>query len=444
METEKKEVKRVYIDSMEYCEEARLDTQRLISLFETPGQEKSFAYTKNPYEADFLIYNACGHLQSKEDESIRDIKELLKLKKSSAKLIVWGCLPKINPVSLREVYDGPLVGPENALDFFRSYFNLSSIKKLDIQANTLNDHYIHKQGTSRQLTQRQKLTSIYNYFQHQFDRITNFEKIKAQKNTWYIKIVSGCLNNCTYCSDRLAYKSFKSQPVEGIMKQFELGLRKGYRDFFFVGRDLGSYGYDVGLTLPDLLDTIISKYPKIDFKIFLRHVSPNSLINMYPKLELLLSSKKIVYLGSHIQSGSTRILKLMGKSFSLSKWVETIRRIEKNYPSVFLETSIMVGFPSETEQDLEKSVNLINYLHFDRIVLYKYNERPNLPSLRIKNRIPEEVKDSRYYRMLNYVTAFKAREKIKPNEIFSFTALTSLFDLTLVSLRRFLRSCYGW
>jgi len=429
---------------MEYCEEARLDTQLLTSLFKVSSQKNSFTCTKNARQADFLIYNACGHLQSKQDESIRDIKELLKMKKSSAKLIVWGCLPKINPASLREVYDGPMIGPEDSLDFFCSHFNLVDMKEFNIQANTLNKHCIRRQKANRRLTQRQKLTNIYSYFQQRYDRIANFKRRKALRDTWYIKIVSGCLNSCTYCSDRLAYKSVKSQPVESIIKQFELGLHNGYRNFLFVGRDLGSYGYDIGTTLPDLLDAIISKHRKADFKIFLTNVSPNSLINMYPKLELLLQSKKIVCLGSHVQSGSRRILRLMGKSFSLSKWIETTRKIEKNYPSVFLETSIMVGFPSETEQDFKKSVNLVGYLHFDRIILYKYNERPNLTSLRIENRIPDEIKSARYYRMLNYVHIYKAREQMKSNKFFSSNTLTSLFDLTLVSLRRFLRSCYGW
>ena len=437
-------LKKVYIDSMQYCEEARLDTQRLISLFKVSSQQNCFVYTKNLRHADFLIYNACGHLQSKQDESIRDIKELLKLKKSSGRLIVWGCLPKINPNSLREVYDGPMIGPEESGDFFYRHFDLIEKRESKIHANTLNSLYIPKTRTNRQLTQREKLTNIYNYFHFQRDRIINFGKIETRKNTWYIKILSGCRNNCTYCSDLLAYKSVKSQPIENIIEQFELGLKKGYRNFFFVGRDSGSYGYDLGIGLPDLLNVLIMKYRKIDFKIFLTNISPNSLINIYPKLERLLESKKIAYLGSHIQSGSKRILKLMGKNFSLVKWIEIIRHIEKNHPDIFLETSIMVGFPSETEQDFERSANLLNHLHFDRIVLYRYNERPNIPSLRIKNPISEKIKNIRYYRMLNHITMCKAKKHMKCGKFFKFTNLHSLFDLALVNLRRLVRGYFNW
>ena len=441
---QKNEVKLVYIDSHDYCEEPRLDTQRLISLFKASSQQNGFVYTKDLRQADFLIYYACGHLQDKEDESIRDIKELLKLKKSSAKLIVWGCLPKINPAALREVYDGPLVGPEDCWDFFGRYFNLVEKREINVHANVFNTSYMPKHKMNVKLTQKEKLTSIYGIFESQRARIIHFGERRARKNTWYIKIVHGCLNSCTYCSDRLAYKSVKSQPVESIIRQFELGLNRGYRDFFFVGRDLGSYGYDLGITLPDLLDAIISKHGNANFKIWLTGISPNQLINIYPKLEKLLATKKIVYLGSHIQSGSSRILKLMAKNFPLGKWVETIRHIENNYPWVSLETSIMVGFPSETEKDFEKSVRLLSYLHFGRVVMYKYNERPNLPSLKIKNRVSEEIKEARYFRMLDHVTTLEVRERMKPAKIFSFTTLNLFFDIALVNLRGLLRNHFGW
>ena len=80
----------------------------------------------------------------------------------------------------------------------------------------------------------------------------------------------------------------------------------------------------------------------------------------------------------------------MAKKVSLHKWINIIKKIEKKYPKIILTTSIMVGFPSETDQDFKRSVNLLNNILFDRVTVYKYDERPNLPSLRIKGRIPEK------------------------------------------------------
>lgn len=412
----KKNIKKVYVDSTDYCEEAELDTQQLINIVKLSSEQKNFSYTNNICQADLILYRACGHLQSLQEKSIRDIKKILRLKKRKCKIIVWGCLAKINPASLKEVYDGPLIGPEEALNYFYNYFFLPKNKEFNINANSLHKPCISELMENRQLSLSEKIITMYKFFDRKIDGLFNFRKNLIMKNMWYIKIVNGCKNSCTYCTDRLAYKSLKSEPFEKIIRQFELGLNKGYRYFFLVGRDLGSYGYDTGITLTNLLEKILERNRKIDYKILLNNISPNSLIELYPKLEPMLASKKIISLGSAIQSGSNRILKLMGKNLSLVKWIETITDIRKKYPKITLETSIMVGFPSETEKDFAQSLNLLNNVLFDRVAVYKYNERPNLPSLRIKTPIPEITKNKRYkkakyYRTLNKIKKWKRYDK---------------------------------
>ena len=277
-----------------------------------------------------IIYRACGHLKELEDESIRDIKKLLELKKNKASLIVWGCLPKINPASLTEFYDGPLIGPEEIWDFLSNFFPLPQNKET-VHANLLNKHYIPKQTNNDQPIQKESELNLNNYFISQLRRLFFFRKKKILQNTWYIKILTGCKNNCTFCSDRLVYKSVRSIPIKEILKQFKLGLSKGYRYFYLEGRDLGSYGYDTDTTLVNLLEEIIENHRQESYKIFLYNISPNSLIELYPDLERVLASKKIFHLGSHIQSGSKRILKLMGKNLSIGKWVEVIKEIQKSF-----------------------------------------------------------------------------------------------------------------
>ena len=432
----KKHLKKVYVNSTEGCEEASLDTQRVINLIKSYGSRKNFIYTKNIRQADLVIYNACAHLQKKQNESITNIKKLQKMKKKSAKIIVWGCLPKIDPISLKKIYNGPLIGPEESWDFFKNQFNPSNNKE-DINANTLNNCTMPQEISNKQPSKREKITNLYNYFESRRDWLLNVGEKKIVKNRWYIKIVSGCKNNCTYCSDLLAYKTVKSQPIETIINQFELGLKRGYRHFHFVGRELGSYGYDIDSTLAQLLEKIIEKFSKNNFKISLINISPNSLIELYPDLQKTLASKKINWLGSHIQSGSSRILKLMGKNFSLNKWTETIKDIEKKYPYIKLETSIMVGFPSETKKDFEKSANLLNNLFFDKVNLYKYNERPNLPSKKIKNQIPESVKNKRYYEMKYHSTFCRIKNQTKNGKLLTIPTLNLFFDLVNIPLRSF-------
>jgi tRNA A37 methylthiotransferase MiaB len=432
-------VTKVFVDSTDYCEESMLDAQKLINIIKSSNPSNNYVFTKNIHQADLIFYNACGHLDCKEKQSLNDIETLRKLKNPKSRLIIWGCLPKINPASLKDVYKGPLIGPEDCWDFFHNHFSLPKEKNFDVNANTINKHNIPQQIENRQKSLTEKFTQFYASFEDQRDKFFNFRKRLTTKNMWYIKIVHGCKNSCTYCSDRLAYKTVKSQSIQSIIRQFEDGLNRGYRSFFFVGRDLGSYGYDTGLTLVDLLDEIIKRYPKADYTITLNNVSPNSLIELYPRMEHVLTSKKIINLGTHIQSGSNRILKLMGKKFLVDEWAEIISDIKKKYPKVKLETSIMVGFPSETYDDFEQSVNLIKNLLLDRIIIYKYEERPNLPSLKLKNPISAITKDKRYRQIEYHATLCKIKKRLRQSHIPSVSDLNLFLDVANMLSRKLFR-----
>ena len=319
-------------------------------------------------------------------------------KKLSAQLIVWGCLPKINPASIQEVYDGPFVGPEE-WNFFSDFFNQPRGRVNQVFANAL--------------CSPSKNPSLQR-------RINDFMGRKLYSHIdrkWYIKIVSGCRNCCTYCVDHLAYTWTRSVPIEIILKQFELGLKAKYKHFYFVGRDLGSYGYDIGSTLAELLNKIEAAYPDQTYKISIPNVSPNSLITLYPKLYPTLLSKKIFEIGSHIQTGSERILKLMDRTVKLDDWKKTIQDLDKNYQKIRIITSIIVGFPGETEEDFKKTTNLLSNLVFDKVEVYKYNERPNLPSLKLKCPVPEAIKIRRWKKVKSLTRVNTLRKRIKRNRI---------------------------
>lgn len=432
--TDEKKLK-VFIDSTNYCEESGLDTQQLTNIIMNSPTNKNFIVTVNISDADLIIYRACAHLESKEKESIQDIKELLKLKQKKTKLLVWGCLPKINPVLLKEVYDGPLIGPEAAWDFFSDFFSLSKNIESEINANLLNPHKIPKQVNNGNRSQAEKNLKFYNYFGPKFGCLFHYRKNRIIKNLWYIKIVSGCKNNCTYCSDRLAYKSVKSVPIDKIVAQFELGLEKGYRDFFLVGRDLGSYGCDTGSNLADLLNKIIERNPEKDYELLLHNLSPSSLASLYSELEPALASKKITHLGTHIQSGSIKILKLMGKQVSLHEWSEVVKDLQKKYPHIHLETSIMVGFPGETDADFAHSLNLLNNIEFNGVTIYRYSEWPTLPSFKLKNKVSETIKDKRYNQVKQCLLFCETKRGIKNGQFFSLKGLKLFVTFGLVLFR---------
>lgn len=372
-------MKKVFIDTSG-CEEARLDTQKLKNLI----RGTNYVCTNDARLADIIVFYACGHLQINEKESIDTIRRLISLKKNSALLVVWGCLSEINREAVRRVHKGPLIGPEN-WDFFADLFDQSKQRMRYLHANRLS-------VKSRSI--RPPLVSVKGFLNLLRD-VSFYESRK----TWFIKIESGCKENCTYCSDRLAFKCVRSQPMDAIISQFELGLKSGFKRFQLVGRDLGSYGCDINSDLPALLNKMLENHSDQDYKLSLWNMSPMSLIELYPRLNSIFSSGKISLIGSHIQSGSDRILGLMGRKFSVLKWLSIMKEINKNYPDIRLYTSIIVGFPTETEQDFNKSMELLDNLPFDTVDLYKYEERPNIPSLRLRGRVPSKVIEARTNRM---------------------------------------------
>ena len=376
------------------CEEASLDAQKLKNIV----SGTNYVCTNDPMVADIIVFYACGLLRAKEHESVRMIKKLMSLKKISGKLVVFGCLTKINPEAIRSIFKGCMIGPEE-WDFFCDLFNQSEERIHNVHGNEL--CAVSKLGNPYP-----HLRAPFRWLNILLDEL-EVGRDKSKRN-WYIKIITGCREKCTYCSDRLAFKQCGSQPIDTIIAQFELGLKRGFKNFYLVGRDLGSYGYDIGSDLPTLLKKMLENHCAENYKLHLYNLSPRSLVDFYPKLKDQFSSGKISQIGSHVQSGSDRILGLMGRRYSTNEWLKTLKEIREKYPDIRLVTSIMVGFPTETVQDFEKSMELLDSPLFEQFDLYAYEGKPNSPSLRLGELVPQKVKKRRLVRMrrkvmLNYI-----------------------------------------
>jgi tRNA A37 methylthiotransferase MiaB len=401
-------LKQAYIGTGNFCEEALLETQCLKNLVASRNYPPEITVTETLEHADLIVFYACGHLRQQEHESMHIIQQILGQKKPSSTLIVWGCLPKINPKALRTIYQGPLLGPQD-FAFFYDFFAVSPDDHPPVFANTIDVPCIHQ---SRFRSPTEQMEQFYNKLVS-----NNVER------RWLIKIVSGCKNFCTYCTDRLAYRSLHSVPVEYILKQFELGFQQHYKHFYLVGRDLGSYGHDIDQTLLDLLNHISQRYSHREFQVHLHNLAPQTLIQMIPHLDPHFLWNHVSEIGSHIQSGSRKILKLMNKPTTLQDWVTTIGQLNTQFPHIYLATSVMVGFPGETVQDHNQTLALIKHHMFDHIDVYAYNERPNLPSKRLPGQVTPAIKWKRYHEMRYYASLSCLHKRINRRQIFTPSTL---------------------
>jgi len=389
------------------CEVGQLSTTIIQNFFIA----NSNSITENPADADVLIFYACGLTKENEDDSKRIIKRLKSVMKPSGTLIVWGCLPVINPNSLKSLYEGPMLGPKD-YSFFEEMIERKTIPFEKVQTNPLVKRQTYIQPTSL----LSKLESVAG-LQNKLNNLTNI-LAPTHARPYYIRVASGCTGNCTYCSEKLAWGRIKSIAMKRILGGFKRGLHLGYRNFFLVAEDLGAYGVDIGCTLPELLERMTGEYQELNYKLILNEINPIYVKQFYTRLEKVFESGKIGMLGCQVESGSNRMLKLMGRHYTVEDWLKLMTDIHHKYPRINLSTHLMVGFPTESDYDFQATCSLLDRIPLDHIIIFKYSDRPRIPARNFSQKVSEEMKEKRYQQLLH-----KARSNIRRTKIKRFFSL---------------------
>jgi len=383
----------VYV-STNGCVEGQLSSTYVEQFF----RKNKLAVTRDPEQADLLVFYACGLTEQKEKDSLSIIIRLQERMKPTARLVVWGCLPRINPKSLRTIYDGPILGPTDT-SFFEKILEKTTVS-LDsvLEARAANMLIATETSESNECYCTDKLANAIIFAKQLMGRL----RARADKATnFFIRVATGCTGRCTYCSERCVFGRIQSRPIEKIMSEFKWGLQQGYNRFSLIATDLGAYGKDIGLTLPDLLAKMIKTNYKKNYKLILNQVEPSYLKEMFYDLEEILASGKVEALNCPVQSGSDRILELMGRPYTADEWKEYMVRINRKFPNIQLSTHFMVGFPTETDDDFRATLKLLDYpLFLYNIYLFKFSKRPGVYASRIPGQIPEETKESRCRKLL--------------------------------------------
>ncbi len=358
------------------CPEGRIDSSRVLYYLEANGWDRTDVLE----EADLVMYRGCGLTKENINEGLRLIKELKSNKKPDAQFIVWGCLSKIDPESLRTVYSGVTFGEEN-VDLLDQI--LDAKKPIDeVVANSVMPIYKFQWHGIVGLISR-----VRSYISDKLCIVRN-------PNIFQIKVSTGCLDNCSFCSVHKSRGLLHSKTIEQIVAEFREGLQRGYHYFGLLGTDVGAYGQDIGHNLPELLAELTKE--KGNYKIGLRKHPSNHLINsMYDDLKPYFASGQIWFVSSSVESGSNRILKLMRRRYTIQEYVKYMRMLNKEFPKIFLRTQIMVGFPTETEEDFQLSIRLIYDVNFDWVEVYCFSPTPGIDASSMDGQISESIKEQR-------------------------------------------------
>ena len=363
------------------CSKNLIDTEVAIGLF----KNNNYKIVNNPDEADILVINTCGFIESAKEEAINTILEMAEYKKRRCKyLIAMGCL-------VQRYYE-ELVKALPEVDLFikideynKLWDKIEDLLKRDIVEKS-------KTKTSKKISEIKPLPMpTYNEF---MERV-----VTTGKNYAYLKIGEGCSNKCTYCAIPYIRGPFVSRKMEEILKEAEMLAEKGIKEIIVIAQDTTKYGVDIygESKLAELLEKI-SKINGIEWIRFL-YSYPEGITEEL--IRTVANNKKIAkYFDIPIQHISNSILKKMNRKTNKENITNIIEKIRKQIPDVVIRTSLIVGFPGETESDFKELLEFVKTTKFDRLGTFMYSKEEGTPAARLPEQIHGNTKKARYNKIM--------------------------------------------
>jgi ribosomal protein S12 methylthiotransferase RimO len=349
--------KKLYLASLG-CTKNLVDSEVML------GKLKEHEITNSVEEADVIIVNTCGFIDSAKEESISTIFELNEARKDNSNLVVSGCLTE-------RYKDELTIELKDEVDFFTGVSDYDKIDEI--------------------------LSEKKNIFSEKPFLISDEERIITGSNaSTYIKIAEGCNQNCSFCAIPNFKGRLQSRKIENIIDELQLLTENNFYDFSFIAQDTSSYLRD--FSQKDGLITLIDKIestPELQ-----KNIKNARFLYLYPSTTSLDLIKKIDnseifdnYFDMPIQHISDNMLKIMRRGLNKSKTIELLEAMRKTKDS-FIRTSFIIGHPEETDSDFNELLNFIKNFRFDRINVFAYSNEENTKSHEMEQ-LSDEVINSR-------------------------------------------------
>lgn len=343
------------------CDKNLVDSEMMMGLLHDRGYE----FTDNEEEADIIVINTCGFINDAKEESINTILEMAKYKENNLKaLIVAGCLvERYKNEILQELPEIDAIVGTTAFD-----------KICDVVDDVLADK------------KHNELESINKMCRPDVKRI-----ITTGGYYSYLKIAEGCDKHCTYCSIPMIRGAYRSVPMDELVKEAEYLADNGVKELIIVAQEITVYGKDIygEKKLPELLHRLC-KIPGIQW-IRLLYCYPEEITDEL--IETIRTEKKIChYIDMPIQHASDKILKAMGRRTNNAELRNIISKLRKEIPDICLRTTLITGFPGETEEDHQILLDFIDEMEFDRLGVFTYSPEEDTKAASLDNQVDEEVK----------------------------------------------------
>ena len=347
------------------CDKNLADSEEMLGLLTGSGHE----IVDSEEEAEAIVVNTCCFIHDAKEESINTILEMAEYKKSGIcqVLIVTGCMAqRYKEEIIQEI-------PEvDAVLGTTSYGNI-------VQA-------LNEASAGKHFEEFKDINSL--------PEDSGRRVITTGGHFCYLKIAEGCDKHCTYCIIPSLRGNFRSVPEERLLAQAEYMASQGVKELILVAQETTVYGTD--LYGKKTLHLLLRKLCQIKGIRWIR------ILYCYPEeiydelIQVMKEEKKIChYLDLPIQHCSDRILKRMGRRTSKAQLVEIITKLRKEIPDIVLRTSLITGFPGETEEDHQELMEFVDEMEFDRLGVFTYSPEEDTPAATMKDQVPEELKEER-------------------------------------------------
>jgi threonylcarbamoyladenosine tRNA methylthiotransferase CDKAL1 len=327
------------------CSASINDSEIMSGLLRNDG----YCIARNPQEASVNIIVTCS---VKDNTEHKMLSRIAKLSESASPLVVAGCLPKADQLKVQ------------AINPFASLIGPGTVQKITkvVQSAVSGSTQVELEDDAK-LPQK-----------------INVPKLRLNPIVSIVQIASGCLSQCSFCQTKLVKAGLKSYRPGDILRQIRTDIAQGCREIWLSSTDNGCYGRDIGTDLVELL----SKCCQVegDFKIRVGMMNPMYIPQLLQRLvHVFLQNHQLMkFLHIPVQSGSDRILRKMKRGHSARTFLDAVRIFRCNIPELTIATDVIVGYPSETEEDFQETIDLLQLAQPDIVNLSKYSARPGVSS----------------------------------------------------------------
>lgn len=343
------------------CARNLVDTEVMLAIVLKAGCD----VIEDPERADYLVVNTCGFLEASRQEALDTLEDLFSGKKEDAKVIVTGCMVRKHRELLLEHF------PE-----IHYFLGSGDVEK--IMEAILADEFGESVSQAKSYLEQGEVPRV----------------ITTPSHYAYLKIAEGCKKRCSFCIIPTIKGKLQSKTEKRVISEAKALIASGVKEVILIAQDLGDFAKDRGER--DGLEKLLAKLVKLegDFWIRLLYLYPDEITEGI--IELIRREEKICpYLDMPIQHINDRILKKMHRKTNRADIIRTIEKLREKVPGIVIRTSLMVGFPSETEEEFQELIAFVKEYQLDNIGFFTYSNEKEAYSYHLADQVPEKVKERR-------------------------------------------------